>query len=348
MRKVPGHLSALGALILLAIPAAALSEDVTAVGATVYYDYFMNVTDGSDRGDEATSGFEFRRVYLTVKRGWGDVLFRYTADLDVKSGTGNLNVYSKYAYLQHEGLVPGAKILIGQHSPETHGFIEKRWRFRSVAKTMSDEQKWTHAAQFGVGLQGKVMEKKVEYYLDVNNGNGYKEPVSKNGRGFAARLAVRPAGGLWVSGLANADAPGGMFSVDETSIDLDRFNTYYEGLVGWDADAFSAFVQLGRFTDAQWTGGGLNAAGGLDSRTSSGFSGFGRAKLSDRLWALGRVDRVDPDTDRAGDAFRFLLVGLDWQIHEGFYLQPNLQVTNYDAEGVASSRQIVVTVFGTI
>jgi hypothetical protein len=183
----------------------------------------------------------------------------------------------------------------------------------------------------------------------VNNGNGYKAPVSKNGRGFAARLAARPSGGFWVSAMASADAPGGTFAPDTTTtIELDRFNTYFEGLVGWDVDRAAAYVQIGQFEDAQWTSGGLNSAGGLDARTSRGMSVFGRVMLRDRLNALARMDRVDPDTNLDGDRFDFALVGLDYQIHEGFWLQPNFQFTSYEADGASTEQKFVVTVFGEI
>ncbi|MGH2571030.1 MAG: hypothetical protein ACRDGR_07385 [bacterium] len=343
------QLAPLLAMIAIATPClAAEGDNYTSVGATVYYDYFTNLTDGAEQGSDPTSGFELRRAYLTVKRGWGDMLLRYTADIAFNSATGNLNVFSKYAYLQHSGLVPGAKLLVGEHSPETHGFVEKRWQYRSVATTMSDEQKWTHSAQFGIGLQGAAMEKKVEYYLDVNNGNGYKAPVSKGGRGFAARLAARPSGGWWISAMASADAPGGTFADGTTTIALDAFNTYFEGLVGWEVDRAAAFFQIGQFEDAQWTGGGLNAAGGLDSRTSRGMSAFGRVMLRDRLSALARMDRVDPDTRVDGDRFDLALVGLDYKLHDGFFLQPNVQVTSFEAGGAPTEQRFVLTFFGEI
>jgi len=353
MRKVLGILSSLALISGAAGMAAAADGESMSVGGTFYYDYFMNLTEGADEGTDATSGFEFRRVYLTVKKGWGDMSFRYTADLDYNSGTGNLAVFSKYAYLEHRGLVPNASVLVGQHSPNTLAWVEKRWAYRSVAKTMSDENKWSHSSQFGVGLQGKGMSGKLEYSLDVNNGNGYKSTVAKDGRGFSARVAGRPAGGFWVSGLASGDAPGGTFvdSPDtpaETVVNLDSFDTYFEGFAGWEIDRGAAFVQVGRFRDAQWTGGGLNASAGLDERTSLGISSFGRARLMDGLNALGRVDRVDPNTDLDSDRFQFFVAGLDYRIHEGFFLQPNLQVKTFEADGTKAERAFVLTCYGEI
>jgi len=107
----------------------ALADDDVSVGATFYYDYFVDFTKDADQGDDATRGFDLRRVYLTVKKSWGDVSFRSTTDIDYKFETGNLNVYSKYAYLEHKGLVPDAKVLVGQHSPNTHSWVEKRWHY---------------------------------------------------------------------------------------------------------------------------------------------------------------------------------------------------------------------------
>ena len=121
-------------------------ESKVKVGGTFYFDYFVNTTEG----DDAVRGCMLRRAYLTVKKSYGDLAFRYTSDIDYKYGTGNLNMYTKYAYIERKCIIPGSKMLIGLHSPKTNGWVEKRWGYRSMAKTLSDAQKWTHSAQLGL------------------------------------------------------------------------------------------------------------------------------------------------------------------------------------------------------
>ncbi len=337
-------------------PAAAGEEGALEVGGKIYFDAFADLTD-RDAGDPTpTHGVAVRRIYLTIQRTWGDVAFRHTTDVDTKFGAGNLNVFSKYAYLEHRGLIPDAKVLIGQHSPKTHGWTEKRWKYRSMAMVMSDVHKWTHSAGFGIGVQGKTMDGKIEYYADVNNGNGYKKRVAKDGLGLAGRVAFQPAKGVWVSGLATANAPGGIHDDDPDDPDpnfvdpvaLDGFDVYLEGLVGWEGKKASAFAQYGTFKDAQYTNGSLNPIGDFDERTSSGFSVFGRARLTDDLWAVGRFDRVDPDTDTSDDAADWILVGVSHELSDGFFLQPNVVIESPEASGAETETEVRLTFYGKI
>ncbi len=334
------------------VPALADDEGRTSVGGTFYFDAFADFTDRADDDPTPTRGFELRRIYLTVTRSWGDATLRHTTDIDSKFGTGNLNVFSKYAYLEHKGLIDGAKVLVGQHSPKTHGWVDKRWRYRSMANTMSDANKWTHSAQLGIGLQGKGMDGRAEYYLSVNNGNGYKKPVAKDGFGLSARVAAQPSKGVWVSGLVAANAPGGVFD-DDTAVNftevvaLDGFDLYFEGLVGWEGNAASVFAQYGMFTDDQYTNGGLNPEGAFDDRESSGLSIFGRARLVEGTWGVGRFDLIDPNTAADEDGHSTILVGVSRELHEGYFLQPNVTVTTFEGDA-DSETEARLTFYGTI
>ena len=304
-------------------------ESTTKVGATFYYDYFVNTTDGADEGEDATKGWQLRRSYLTVKKSWGDMMFRYTSDVSYSEETGNLNTFTKYAYVQRKcTLIPGSNLIFGLHSPKTHAWVEGRWHYRSVAKTMSDMNKWTNAAQLGFGLQGKVADGAVEYFFDLNNGNGYKEPVAKDGIGFAGRLAFQPVPGLYLAGLFTSNTPGG---------DMTEANTYFEGLAGYDAGIFELYGQYGLYTN-----------GNDDDLKSSGISVFGRAPITEGVFVMGRYDMVDPDVDSDNDGHNFMLFGLDLEGHENFFVQPSFRVTSYEADGVDNQSEFVLTFYGKI
>ena len=317
------------AAALAVLSSAALAgESKVNVGGTYYFDYFVNTTDGADEGDDPVQGFQLRRAYLTVKKSYGDTAFRFTSDIDYKYGTGNLNMYTKYAYLQRKCMIPGATMLLGLHSPKTNGWVEKRWGYRSMAKTLSDAQKWTHSSQLGLGIQGKAAEGMVEYYVDFNNGNGYKKALAKDGMGFSGRVAAQPMPGLWLSGMFSSDTPGG---------DDDEANTYFEGMAGYDAGLFALYAQYGLFTD-----------GNADDLKESGLSLFGRAALMEGLNFVGRFDMIDPDTDTDDDGHNWILVGLDLQIAEGIWFQPSYRMTSYQAEGVDGESEIVATFYGKL
>lgn len=327
-----------GIAILVAMSATtAIAGDDTSlkIGANVYFDYFMDMNDYEDDDQTAVRGFQMRRAYLTVKKKMGDFGFRYTSDIDYKYGTGNLNAYSKYAYLEHGGLLPNAKLIVGLHSPKTHGWVEKHWHYRSMAKTMADMNKWTNAAELGIGVQGKISEGKVEYYLDLNNGNGYKKPLAKDGMGFAARVAAQPVDGFHVSGMFSSNTVG-TYDDDGSVAGSDEADTYFEGLAGFENDRFGLFGQYGMFTD------------GPSEVASSGMSFFGRLALVDGLYAMGRFDMVDPDTDTDSDGTNFMLVGLDYALAKGFYVQPSFRVVSYEADGMDAENEFVITFYGKI
>jgi len=325
------YLRTLCVLVAIAAMASAswAGESKTTIGGTFYYDYFMNTTDGADEGDDAVRGWQLRRSYLTVKKSWGDMLFRYTSDLSFSEETGNLNMYTKYAYVQRKCLlIPGSKLVFGLHSPQTNGWVEGRWHYRSMAKTMSDQQKWTHSSQLGFGLQGKASDGALEYYFDVNNGNGYKKPVAKDGVGFSGRLAFQPVPGLYLSGLFDSNTPGG---------DMSEANTYFEGLAGYEAGAFELYGQYGMFTN-----------GNADDMKSSGLSIFGRAAAMEGIHLVGRFDMIDPDTDTDNDGYNWILVGLDLEAHENFFVQPSFRMTSFEADGDDSESEFVLTFYGKI
>jgi len=314
------------ALLLIAASAFA-GEDGVKVAGTFYFDYFVNTTSGVDTLDVPAHGFQLRRTYLTVKKSWGDMLFRYTSD--VAYNADHLDMFTKYAYLQRDcRLIPGSKLILGLHSPNSHGWIEKRWHYRSMAKTLGDANHWTHAAQMGIGLQGKASGGALEYYLDFNNGNGYKKPLAKDGLGLSGRVVFQPVPGFYLSGLFTRMTPGDVMT---------EANSYFEGLAGYDSGAFELYGQYGQFTN-----------GNANDLKQSGLSVFGRAAVTDGTYLVARFDSVDPDTATDNDGHSWILVGLDFRMHEGFFFQPSFRITSYQADGVDSESAFVATFYGKI
>ena len=317
-------------------------------GATVYYDYFVDLNDQDDSYTGATSGFMFRRAYFTIKHSWDNVTFRYTTDIDYKrpkfvtdvdvdvdslggpaevstSTTGGaLNVYGRYIYLQWKNLIPNASLYIGQHSPKTHGWVEEYWHYRSVEMTMSDIWKWTNSAEVGIGLQGTLADKRLEYYLDLNNGTGYKKSLSRNALGFAARLAFKPASGFVVSGVATASNPGGQGK---------QSDTYFEGTAGYENDRFGLFGVYGHFTSEP------------SEVVSTGISVFGRLFLREGLHALGRYDLVDPNDDADDDRHGYLILGFSCDAHEVLSIQPTYRLRTDEAPGTDDDSEVRLTFY---
>jgi hypothetical protein len=339
MKKLVNLLFTLGLLVIASTPGLA-GESYTKFGGAFYFDYFADFTDrpGTDQNPER--GFELRRAYVTMKKSWGDVLFRATTDVDYEFGTDNLNVYSKYLYLQHGGLVKDAKLIVGQHNPYTLGWTEEKWAYRSMAKTVDDENHWSHPATFGVGLQGKLSDGMFAYYLDFNNGNGYKAPIRKDGIGFAARGVATPTDGLVLSALFTSNTEGTYDDVDGGGLPItsgsDEADTYFEGLAGFEQDKYRVYGQFGMFEE------------GATDVSASGLSVFGRYLLMEGTHAVARFDLVDPDTDTDDDGHNWILVGVDHELHEGYFIQPSFRIKNYQASGMESETEFVLTFFGKI
>ncbi|MAF27170.1 MAG: hypothetical protein QF819_04905 [Gemmatimonadota bacterium] len=318
----------IGALAGVAVAAclapAFAGESAVQTGATFYFDYFASLSDADS--SEAERGFRVRRSYLTVKKSWDDLMFRFTTDVDTKYGTDNLNVFVKYAYLQWKGLIPGATVLIGQHSPGTNAWTEKRWGLRSVSMAMSDERKWTHSAVLGVGAKGECGESGLSYAVSINNGNGYKSPLARDGQGFAGRIAWAGNSGLIVSGMASSNNPG----------DADDANLYFEGSGGFTQGTASCLVQYGRFED------------GPSGVVATGISAFARVGAGDLGQLFARIDIVDEDTDTASDGETVLTGGFDIELSPGFHLQPNVRVVNHEDGNEDSETEARLTFFAGI
>ncbi len=164
--------------------------------------------------------------------------------------------------------------------------------------------------------------------MDFNNGNGYKKPIAKDGIGFSGRLALRPIEGFHLSGLFTSMTPGD---------DDDEANTYLEGLVGYDADVFELYAQYGMFTN-----------GNAEDLKQSGLSIFGRVAIMEGAHIMGRVDMIDPDTDTDNDGHNWILVGMDFELHEGFFFQPSFRMTSFQDENLDSTSEFVATFYGKI
>ena len=133
--------------------------------------------------------------------------------------------------------------------------------------------------------------------------------------------------GLWLSGMFSSNTPGG---------DSDEADTYFEGLAGYDAGIFEIYAQYGQFDNGNTEG----------EESETGLSIFGRFQVADGTYLLGRFDKVDPDTDTDDDGHSWLLAGLDWQLHEGFHLQPAFQLTQFEAEDADSESELRLTFYG--
>ena len=118
------------------------------------------------------------------------------------SGNGRNSTFIKYAFYDHNFLDSQPEALhvrFGQHQTPWIEYEEHRWTYRYLFPTMIDQQNADTSSDLGVSLMGKLLDKRVDYHLAFQEGEGYQ--TSPDSRGFAwrGRLSVEPIPGVIVS-----------------------------------------------------------------------------------------------------------------------------------------------------
>ncbi|MEA3493513.1 MAG: hypothetical protein U9R38_03895 [Candidatus Margulisiibacteriota bacterium] len=192
------------------------TDKVANKGATVAgraYIYYQK-----DLLDDSVNKFDISRVYLDYKKKLNqDTAVRFTTDIgretyveavdfsgqDVDTDT-RMQVYLKYAYFDIGGLnVPyiGLQTLrVGQSATHWIDFMQKNWKFRYVAKTMTDKYKLFSSADLGLAALGTLdfadfeipYLNKVSYHALLMNGSGYKKAESNGGKDIGLTLKTEP------------------------------------------------------------------------------------------------------------------------------------------------------------
>ncbi|MGZ8546787.1 MAG: hypothetical protein ACXWVU_05265 [Sulfuricurvum sp.] len=111
-----------------------------------HYFGLTNNTYGANnaKGNDTSTGFEFRRNYLQAKAYFTDKdYFRVTMDTtdDLESTTGNANMYVKYAYLYLDKILPYTGVEIGvAHRPWIDYEEHNSWNYRSINKVILEDK----------------------------------------------------------------------------------------------------------------------------------------------------------------------------------------------------------------
>lgn len=176
------------------------------------------------------NGFHFTRTYLTlIKRFDEGHHFRLTLDQMVNnigggtscagnaagSAGGNCHeaapyglagyaggdrntTFVKYAYYNHV-VLPGLEVRLGQHQTPWIEYEEHRWTYRYTGPIFVDQQNFQTSSDLGVSVMGKVLDKKVDYHVSLQSGEGYQN--TQDGRGMAGlgRLSIEPIKGAILS-----------------------------------------------------------------------------------------------------------------------------------------------------
>lgn len=203
-------------------------------GATVNGEVFFSyLIKDLKSPSSSVNAFDVSRVYIDVKKSLSrNASARVTTDVLRETTAKQLDFYLKYAYFSLDDLgVPYIGLqnaIFGQQATHWIDFMQKYWRFRYVAKTLTDHYSLFSSADIGIGLKGawnfSALQipglPNLEYHAILVNGEGYKagESSSNPGKDLAVTLKTTP---LWfdVKDLVTV-AIGGMIE----DISLSKFD----------------------------------------------------------------------------------------------------------------------------
>lgn len=286
---------------------------------TIYYDYTYDISDDgyltASRVDK-NNRFLFRRAYFQYENKIAkDIKFRFRYDADRKADD-KFRPFVKHLFLEWKNLIPKSKIKIGMTETLTWSPIaEKKWGYRSVAKTLMDNYKGVTgkkidatSADLGISLSG-VISKEIRYAFMVSNGSHYSHPDKDKYKKFMGQLHLVPIAGLSLVGYTDYEKQSENESASTYKADV--FFEMVKGLI-LGGEWFVYDSDVNRIDDRQFN--------------RSGFSFYGRyAAITDKLNVFARYDRYEPDTEAKDDEINLIIAGVDFTpVHSSFKIQPNI------------------------
>ena len=310
-------------IVFLSLSALSGQEKETSGGkfsGLAYLDY-LDIIYHHNPDIEGQNGFYFRRIYLT---------YDYKFDKNFSSRI-RLEMNNEGNYISENAMVPFVKdawlkykltdhqFILGISPPPTFAVIEKIWGYRSVEKTPLDLQRMASSRDFGLAAKGNFSTGLLKYHIMFSNGSSNKQEVDK-GKSFMLSLGLYPAKEFVFEAYGEfSDYPG-------------PYNACtYQGFLGYVSNSIRAGLQYSDQT--------IEVPDTANTKRRV-LSGFIIGKLSDRVTALGRVDRMF-DPNPAGQRvaytpfddtapFVVFILGIDWTIIKNLSMIPNIQYTLYD------------------
>ena len=305
-----------------------------------YVDYYYNVAgdprhaynasgqdsgktyiDGSPTIGRDLNGFQIRRVYfqhdadITAK-----FSTRFRLEVDSKSLTsdGKLGAAVKAAFGQVKNAVPHGSFFFGVLPTPIFENSEEFWAYRSIEKTLLDFRGIGSSADIGVELKGSVdANKKIGYTAMIGNGPGQK-PEDNRYKKFYLSLPLLPMENLRVEPYVDYEAVAG--NNDKATYKLFTGYELKHGAIG------------GEIVDR------VNHKTGVPNQEPFGFSVFGRYMPHEKLGAVVRFDRWQPDTKAANRLDTDMwIAGVDWQPSKDIHFIPNIEATQYHARGTTAA-----------
>ena len=212
------------------------------------------------------------------------------------------------------------------------GNEEDIWRFRYVAKVMTDEYKILNTADRGLGVDYIFPSKYGSVSIAYMNGEGFKSGEKNEFKDIGARLSAYPLAGL--SGPLSGFGIHGYYHMGKPDEDMVR-----DRMAG--GASFSMGDKLGLMGSYVITAEGSSD----DPKKGAGYSGFawvdiGKFLTQNQSFGLfGRYDSYDPDADAEADATSFMIAGAYYNFAKGWQVALDYQTkTPQDPDTDPSSK----------
>ncbi len=236
-----------------------------------------------------------------------ELMLTFIKDAWVKWTTGNQNV------------------LLGLSPTPTWSLVEEMWGMRFIEKVPAELQRLGSSRDMGIAAQGSFDSgKKFGYHAMAGNGNGQLGETNAKKKGYVA-LRARPTD-AWAFEV---------YGDYEDRVDSGDRQTLH-GFVGYKTSSLRSGVQYIRQ---------LRKEVGEDIELRI-LSAWLEAKLGEKAWAFGRVDRnFDPNPEGNRIAYipfdptaanTFFLAGMDFWVRENVGFSPNVEVVVYDDPEIAA------------
>lgn len=286
--------------------------------------------DGKKAIGKDLNGTQLRRAYFQLDN---DLTARFSTrfrlEMDGKelSSGGKLGVFVKNAYLLSKSVLPRCDLYFGELTTPTFETSEAFWQYRSIEKTMIDFLGLRPSSDLGLELKGYAdPAHHIGYAAMMGDGPGQKPETDR----FKTWYLAVPArfGDLRVEPYVDYQsvrANPNKTVVSDTVAVLDQAT--YKLFTGYEFKRWAVGAEV--FTR-------LNHGGAKPNAELRGLSLFGRGTLRPTLAVFARFDGLKNDIHTAKRVDpQMWIAGVDWQPLKDIHIMPNVEATQYVAQGGA-------------
>ncbi len=301
-----------------------------------YLGYSYDLTDGA----KDKNSFEISRVYLrwlaNLKDDW---MFMATLDAGVRNADTadtdkkDFKAVLKHGYIAYKGF-KDIEIIFGLTDLPWVPYWDKKYGRRYQGTSFLDREGYMTTADLGIGVQGSLFDKHLEYHLLLVNSEGWKDPEKNKYKSFDGRITLNPfignEGILKKLGIHLAWELGN-YDTAENRLRFVPGLTYEYGPVNfgfyyfWGKDPADRMEKKQKALSLILDGQQEQVATGFTTHLIFNFKGIGLSQLS----YVVRYDYLDPSGRLTQDQHWRLITGPEWKFSDHVRALLNFERVQY-------------------